>query len=300
MRISTTMPCTGSLPRDPGLGVMARIAEEAGADGLWVADHVLMVDAPTKDYPYAANGVPTWSPDVDYYESLTCVSFLAAATDRVRVGTAVLVITQRNVLQLAKTAASIDQLSGGRLVLGVGSGWYRDEIEALGYPARTRGRRFEEMLDVLHDCWSGRPAAYEGRELTVAENLVLRPRPRQEHGVPLLVGGMHQNSRRRAAEHGDGWLAIAFLDRLDLDELQAHVEDVKRRRADAGGRPFELVLLLHSRPEAVAEIPALLPRIADLGFGEVAIDAPWSLGLDAAADAIGLVRRATDEPLAAR
>jgi probable F420-dependent oxidoreductase len=293
MRISTTMPCTGSLPRDPGLGVMARIAEDAGADGLWVADHVLMVDAPTTDYPYAANGVPTWSPDIDYYESLTCVSVLAAATERVRVGTAVLVITQRNALQLAKTAASIDQLSGGRLVLGVGSGWYRQEIEALGYPAATRGRRFEEMLDVLHDCWSGRPAAYAGREVTVAENLVLKPLPRQEHGVPLLVGGMHERSRRRAAEPGDGWLPIAFPDPRYLDEPGAQVADVKRRRAEAGGRPFELVLLLHSRPEAIAQIPDLLPRIAELGFGEVAIDAPWSLGLDAAADAIALVRQVT-------
>src|SRR5258705_13710749 len=146
MRIGAIVPNDGPLPLRIGLGGMAEAAERAGAESVWVSDHLLMVDGPTSRYPYSADGQQTWSNEIDYFEALACCAYMAAVTHDCRIGTAVLVLPQRNVLELAKVAASIDQLSGGRLVLGVGAGWNAAEMEALGYDFADRGRRFDEML----------------------------------------------------------------------------------------------------------------------------------------------------------
>jgi probable F420-dependent oxidoreductase len=260
---------------------MAVAAEAAGADGLWVSDHLLMVDADTTDYPFSADGRPTWPADAPYLESLTCCSAMAAATSRCRVGTAVLVLPQRHVLELAKVAATIDVLSRGRLVLGVGAGWYRHEFEALGYSFERRGRRFDEMLEVLRSCWTGRPAAFAGRELQIPPGVVLEPRPAQPGGPPLLVGGTSPAALRRAALRADGWLGIAWVDRLDLDALARQVEELRRLRADAGA-----TLKLHAAPEHAGELPAALERLAPLALDEVIVEPPWALGIDAACETI--------------
>jgi probable F420-dependent oxidoreductase len=261
---------------------MAVAAEEAGADSLWVSDHLLMVDADTTDYPFSEDGRPTWPVDAPYLEAMTSCAFIAAATRRCRVGTAVLVLPQRRVLEFAKAAATLDLLSGGRLVLGVGAGWYRDEFEALGFSFEERGRRLEEMLRVLRSCWTGRPEPFEGREVRVLPGIVLEPAPRQPDGPPLLVGGTSPAALRRAALHGDGWLGIAWVGRLDLDGLAAQLETVRHRRSEQGLPPALATLKLHAAPEVAEEIPAVLASLQPLGFDEVIVEPPWAHGIDAA------------------
>jgi probable F420-dependent oxidoreductase len=291
MRIGSLIPNTGPLPAALGIGAMASAAEAAGAQSLWVSDHLLMVDDSLEGYPYSADGRATWPADIDYYESLTCCSFMAAATTSCQVGTAVLVLPQRNVLELAKVAATIDRLSGGRLVLGLGAGWLRAEMEALGYSFADRGRRADVMLQTLRECWSGRPRAVESPHVRVPPGVVLEPRPAQPEGPPLLVGGMTDRALARAARFGDGWLAITWVDKLEPAVLSASLDRLGVLRAEAGGARLRNTLLLHAADDQAAAVPAAIEAVAGLGFEQLIVDPPWSAGIDAAAAFIRSARR---------
>jgi len=204
----------------------------------------------------------------------------------------VLVLPQRNVLEVAKVAASLDQLSGGRLYLGVAVGWYKDEIEALGYDYRHRGARFDEMLQVLRDCWSGSPAAFTGRHVSIPPDVVLRPLPGQPSGPPLLVGGMTDVALRHAARHGDGWLALGFAQSLQLDVMRERLATVQEMRRELGGPELSTMLKLHASADQADALPELALEINGLGFDEIAVEPPWERGLDAAGETIASIRAA--------
>jgi alkanesulfonate monooxygenase SsuD/methylene tetrahydromethanopterin reductase-like flavin-dependent oxidoreductase (luciferase family) len=129
MKVGVIIPNAGEEPSVLGIQRMAVEAENAGAQSLWVSDHLVFIDRPNHDYPFSADGVPSWDMTADYYEALTCCAAMASATERARIGTAVLVLPQRNAFEVAKTAATVDRLSGGRFELGVGAGWNRDESD---------------------------------------------------------------------------------------------------------------------------------------------------------------------------
>ncbi|HET9927541.1 MAG TPA: TIGR03619 family F420-dependent LLM class oxidoreductase, partial [Rubrobacter sp.] len=243
------IPNDSAKAHDIGLTNMGRLAEEAGADSLWVNDHLLMVESGRSPYPFTPDGAFPWPMDLPRYECLTAASFLAATTSRCRVGTSVLILPQRNVLELAKTTATLDALSGGRFVLGIGVGWFAEEMEALGYQFDTRGRRTDEMIEVLRHCWTGRPQPFQGKEIAVPEGLIFEPRPSQPNGPPILVGGMSRAALRRAALHGDGWLAFQ-REELDARQLADLLETLEDLREEAGRleESFSHVMHLSSSP----------------------------------------------------
>jgi probable F420-dependent oxidoreductase len=284
MRLSVNVPCTGELLLDPGLTVIARAAEAAGADSLWVSDHLVSVDSDTLAYPYSDDGRPPWTADTNIFESLTCCSFLLAATTTCRVGTGVLVLPQRNLLEFAKVTASIDQLGGGRLDLGVGAGWDDREFAALGYDFATRGARFDEMLRLLPGCYSGQPAKFDGGHTIVGDAVNLYPLPAQPGGPPLLVGGTNRRALRRAAQLGAGWFGLAFVRSLDLQSLRASVATLhEMRQAQGREGPFPLFLKLHAYNSAEFEqLSDIAPEIERIGFHELVIDVPWTSSVDAA------------------
>jgi len=289
LEIGAIIPNAGPAPSQLGITEMALALEGAGAASVWVSDHLVFRDRPNTDYPFSEDGVPSWDMTVDYYEALACCAAIAAATGRVRLGTAVLVLPQRNAIEVAKTVATVDRLSDGRLDLGVGAGWNRDEFEALGYDFESRGRRFDEMLEVLRAAWAGRPPAFAGEQVRVPEDVVLVPTPVAREGVPLLVGGLGKPARRRAAALGDGWLAIAFTGKWDPEGLSAGFEDVRERRAELGAEPLRTVLKLHAAPDELERSLELLAEVAEIGFDEVIVEPPFAHGLD---DAAALVREA--------
>ena len=283
------IPNSGSTPGTLGLLRMAVEAERAGAQGLWFSDHLVMVDVPVNDYPYSDDGHLTWDVNDDYFESLICCSAVAAVTERAVIGSAILVLPQRNVLQVAKEAASLDVLSGGRFVLGVGSGWNGPEMEALGYPFQGRTRRFEEQLDVLRSGWNGRPAAYEGSQVRVREGIALFPTPTRETGVPLLVGGMGRPAIRRAA-HAGGWMAIAAVHRWDVAAMIASMKSYASDCAEVGMRA-RATLKLHCRPDNLNALPDILDQAFEvLSFAHVIVEPPWSQGIAAATDMISSLK----------
>lgn len=286
--LGVSIPNTGSLPLTLGIDAMSRAAETAGAQSLWVSDHLLMVRSHTGRYPYSRNGRITWSLQEDYFEALVCCSFIAAATTKARVGTAVLVLPQRNILEVSKVTASIDRLSRGRFVFGVGVGWNAPEMEALGYTFANRGDRMSEMIQALRSCWTGQPESFIGNHVRLDDQLILFPTPAQDGGPPVLVGGMSRAALERAAQLGDGWLALTFADRFDKEDLSHRLGVVQGLRQQIGeGARFKTVIKVHTKPDEDHLIPQLVSETQAIGFDEIIIQPPWAKGIEAATEAIG-------------
>src|SRR5215472_5456669 len=148
VRIGAKLPHSGPLPASLGLVKMAQRLEYAGFDSIWVSDHVVFPHEVRSRYPFSADGRPTWAMDIDYIEPLVALAAIAPATSRAEIGTSVLILPARNPVLFAKQAASVDVLSHGRLVLGVGVGWLREEFEALGADFDDRGAVLDEWVDI--------------------------------------------------------------------------------------------------------------------------------------------------------
>src|SRR3954451_14842234 len=214
MRIGAKLPNSGPLSAD--IPATAATLERAGFDSLWVADHIVMPETIESRYPFAADGRATWPTDTPYVDALIALALAAAVTTRVRLGTAALVLPQRNPVQLAKQAASIDVASGGRLELGVGAGWLAEEFAALNVPFEKRGARMDEWIAILRDCWTGRTGARKSEFYDLPAGTMCLPAPAQ---IPLLIGG-HSPAALRRAGRNDGWLAQQDADTLDPGALR--------------------------------------------------------------------------------
>jgi len=209
-------------PEFERLAAYARRGEELGFRSMWAWDHVLL--GSKKPFPFL--------------ESLTTLAGLAAVTTRVQLGTGVLVLPIRNPVLLAKVSATVDRISGGRLVLGVAAGWYEREFEAMGVPFKGRGATFERNLDVLYRFWTEEAVTGEADRM-VFNRAVMLPKPVQRPRPAVLVGGYVDRVLRRAATKADGWLAYFYP-----AESFARSWGKVRRFAEEGGRdPDELTNL---------------------------------------------------------
>jgi probable F420-dependent oxidoreductase len=234
-------------------------------------------------YPFAADGRATWPSDTPYVDALIALALIAAVTERATLGTAVLVLPLRHPIVVAKQLASLDTCSGGRLCLGVGAGWLREEFDALGVPFESRGSRLDEWIELLRECWTGAPRARAGTHYSLPDGVLCLPTP--AHEVPVLIGGHSKPALRRAGRHGDGWLAQQSLDRIDTDEIEDAV-DVMRGAADDEGRDSfrgEVVLRIVDSAGRSGDVARRLPELARAGVDEVIVDVAWSDG-DPAAD----------------
>ncbi|HTJ37440.1 MAG TPA: LLM class F420-dependent oxidoreductase [Dactylosporangium sp.] len=177
---------------------LARLAEELGYRSWWAGEHVVLPSPRTPESPMA----PT-DPIVD---PLVHLAYVAAVTTTIRLGTAVVILPQRNPVVLAKQAASLDVLSGGRLTLGVGAGYLEPEMTAVGVPMASRGRRTDEYIDAMRALWTQEAPAYHGTFVSFAE-VDAHPRPGGEtvRAIPIVIGGHSPAAFRRAVSRGDGW-----------------------------------------------------------------------------------------------
>jgi probable F420-dependent oxidoreductase len=267
-----------------GIPAMAETLERAGFDSLWVSDHIVLPETIDSRYPFAADGRATWATDTPYLDALVALALAAAATERVRLGTAVLVAPLRNPVELAKQAASIDVASGGRLELGVGAGWLEEEFNALNVPFKGRGARLVEWMDLARACWTGRPPGHSSDRYVLPEGVLCLPTP--AHEIPLLVGGHSPVALRRAGRVGDGWLAQQSARELDPAELTGAIAQV----AEAAGGPPRVVLRVVDSLERADLVAARLHELRDAGVGEVIVDVPFEG--DAPARALEVLRSA--------
>jgi probable F420-dependent oxidoreductase len=203
------IPPYGLAPVQDGVfaGAFARAAEESGFESLWLVEHVIMAVDYASRYPYDPRGRSPFTADVAQPDPLVWLAYAAAVTTRIRLATSVIILPQRNPLILAKAAASLDRLSGGRLELGVGMGWVREEADALGTDFDNRGRRADEYVAAMRTLWREPVASFRG-EFVNFNRVVCEPKPAQAGGVPIVVGGHSSAAARRAGRLGNGFFPL--------------------------------------------------------------------------------------------
>ena len=247
MEFGFSLPGRGPLA---SLDVVLKLAEKADAlrfDSLFVTDHVVMPVSSAKSvYPYTTSGQFPGGLAQDYLEPLALLSHLAHATSRTRLGISVLVVPYRNPLLAAKMLATTDVLSKGRVILGAGVGWLREEFEALGAPPfEERGRVTEDYIRLMRTAWTTDPVSFEGKYYSIRDVHVL-PKPVQQGGIPVWIGGHTGAALRRAATIGDGWHPIAMRPPalLGPDEYAAKVEEIHGWARRAGRDPKSITLTI--------------------------------------------------------
>lgn len=218
----------------------AALVEELGFESLWVVEHVVMSVEYRSVYPYDPSGRSPFTADVAQPDPLVWLAYVAAATRTIRLATGVLILPQRNPLILAKECASLDRLSGGRLELGIGVGWVKEEADALGVGFADRGRRADECIKVMRTLWREPVASFDG-EFYRFDRVVSRPKPLQAGGVPILIGGHSKAAARRAGTYGDGFYPLG-VDDARLKELLA-IAGAAADEAGRDARQIELSLL---------------------------------------------------------
>jgi probable F420-dependent oxidoreductase len=203
---------------------VAKAAEDAGFESLWTAEHVVLPDPQVPPSPVPA--------DTRFLDPAVALAHLAAHTRTIRLATGIIILPQRNPLVLAKELASVDVLSGGRLVFGIGAGYLQPEFEALGIPFEDRGERTDEYLEAIRALWTQDAPRFEGRFVSFG-GIDAQPRPIQRPHPPIVVGGLSRPALRRAVRRGNGWYGFG----LDLDATATCVARLRKTRKQVDRSP---------------------------------------------------------------
>jgi probable F420-dependent oxidoreductase len=233
------------------IDAVASAADRFDFSTLWAGEHVVMVDRPTSRYPYSDDGVIAVPAQADWLDPMIALSFAAAASSRTRIATGVLLLPEHNPVVVAKQAASLDRLSGGRLTLGVGVGWAKEEFAALGVPFEHRAARTAEYVAAMRALWHDDVASFDG-EFVRFDAIRVNPKPLRR--IPIVLGGNSDAALRRVVAWGDGWYGF------NLDGPAAareRVDRLERLCAEAGRDRAELTVSVALRDPGVDDIGAL-------------------------------------------
>ena len=275
-----------------GIGVGARravidavavAAEARGFSTIWSGEHVVMVDSGESRYPYSADGQIAVPAAADWLDPLVGLSFVAAATRRIEVATGVLLLPEHNPVLLAKQTASLDALAGGRLTLGVGVGWSREEFAALGVPFERRGRRAAEYVAAMRVLWREDVASFAG-EFVTFDSVRVNPKPIRSRQIPIVVGGNSDAALRRVAAWGDGWYGFNLA---GVDAVRERIAVLRELCREQGRDVHEL----HLAVALDGGEPGDLAALSELGVTELVLveTPPEDPGL--AADWVGALAR---------
>lgn len=283
MQFGLILPHIGPGASPEAIDGAARLADEAGFHSVWVLDRLLYPTSPRTPYPGTADGS---LPDVmqTVFEPMTTLTWLAGRTRNVRLGTGVLVSAFRSPVLLARMGATLDQLSGGRFICGLGMGWSQDEYEASGVDFREKGARLDEYIDVVRNCWTQETPSYHGRFYTLPESH-LRPGPVQKPHPPLWVGGDSEAAVRRAVERGTGWFASGYL---ALDDMLARIDLARRLILEKGGAPSAFHLGMWA-PMAITPAPTPMPLVGPPQHVREGIEEYEDMGIGLIVLALGFI-----------
>ena len=237
MKFGVMLPHFRHLASPQNIRRVAEAAEGLGYDSIWISDHIVIPN------PYVERFGAV------FYEALVVLAYVAAVTRKARLGTSVLILPYRHPLLLAKQAATLDHLSGGRLILGAAAGWCQEEFESLGVPFGERGERSDETLKGLLAAWSQEEPAFEGRFFRFRGAKAL-PHPLQRPRPPLWVGGNSRRAQRRAVELGDAWHPT----RPSPQDILTGRENI-RRLAERRGRSLDGFVIAARHPMKVTDSP---------------------------------------------
>jgi probable F420-dependent oxidoreductase len=245
------------------IGAVSVAAERHGFATLWAGEHVVMVDRSASRYPYSDDGQIAVPAEANWIDPMIGLGFAAAATSTIDIATGVLLLPEHNPVHLAKQAATLDTLSGGRFTLGIGIGWSREEFEALGVPFERRGARTAEYVAAMRTLWRDDVASFDG-EFVAFDSVRVNPKPVRNRAIPIVLGGNSDAALRRAAAWGDGWYGFNVDDVISAAERIATLRTLCRR---AGRDPLDLRLAVALRDPQHSDVAAL----ADLGVDELVL-----------------------------
>jgi probable F420-dependent oxidoreductase len=263
MKFDLWLPTASPMTTFELLEAVGRESEAMGISTIWVGEHVVLFDQYASRYPYAADGKVPAPSGSGLLEPMVTLSYLAACTRSVRLGTAMLLLPQRNPVYVAKEVSSLDWLSGGRVDLGIGVGWLREEFEALGVPWERRGVRTDEYIEVLRTLWCDDRSSFSGETYQLPE-CEMFPKPVQRPHPPLHIGGETDAALRRAARTAQGWHTF----NRSPDELAAGLVTLDHLLDDAGRSRRDLRITVC--PYFNQLTPDLVQQYADVGADAVA------------------------------
>jgi probable F420-dependent oxidoreductase len=224
MDVGVFVPLANQNATSSLLRALGPAVEERGFESIWLPEHVVLFDEYESQYPYSPDGKFPGSGEFGLIDPLTALTYLAAVTDRVRLGTAICLVPQRNPIYTAKAVADLDALSGGRVDFGIGIGWLKEEFDALNVPFERRGARTDEYLAVMKSLWTQDISEHRG-EIYDLPPCRFYPKPTQTPHPPIHVGGESKAAMRRAVRHGQGWFSFNRLPE-DLAEPLAELDAV--------------------------------------------------------------------------
>jgi probable F420-dependent oxidoreductase len=245
-------------------------AEELGYESVWAGEHVVMPDYRSR-YPYSPDGRLPQSAQTDVPDPIVWLSYVAGITTRIRLATGVVVLPLRNPVVLAKQVASLDLLSRGRAVLGIGAGWMREESDAVGVPFDARGQRMEEFVGALRALWRDDVATFHGEHVSFA-GARSYPKPVQDRTVPIVVGGSGIVAAKRAGRLGDGYYPIAGT----VEDLSELIGVMRRAAREAGRDPADVEIstmsfALVGDDPVTSGLLDTFRRMEDLGVGRIVV-----------------------------
>ena len=220
------------------LGAVARKAEELGYESLWIPEHIILPVQYKSPYPYSSSGRMPAPPETPLHDPMLALAFIAGITTRIRLATGIYVLPIRNPFTTAKAVASLDVLSGGRFIFGVGIGWLEEEFTAVGMDFKNRALRSREYVELLKALWTSNDPVYEGKTVRI-EGFRIMPKPVQKPHPPFVFGGHTEPSLKRAARLGDGWYGIAE----SLSDIRGVITRLRGHEAALGRTtPLELTV----------------------------------------------------------
>ena len=282
MKFGISLIMRGNAATPEAFDTLAEKAEAAGLDALWCSDHLIVPPRTVSSYPGRPDGTFPESWLERYWEPFTVLSYLAARTSRISLGTSVCILPMRNPVEVAKMVADLDQLCGGRFIFGVGVGWFQEEFDLLGWPFRERGARTDEGLAICKALWSEDHPSHQGKFYRF-DNVSFGPRPAQKPHPPIWIAGHSPRALRRVARYGDGWhpfkpgfaiiepgkAALAPLLAAEGRSLEQITLSAKGLISFQDGAPAEGQWPLEGRPE---DMVAGIKRFEELGVEHITLD----------------------------
>ncbi len=245
------------------IAAVARKAEESGFESLWIPEHIILPVTYRSPYPYSSSGKIGVPPETPLHDPMLALAFVAGITTKIRLATGIFVLPIRNAFATAKAVASLDVLSGGRFIFGVGIGWLEEEFDAVGMSFKDRALRTREYVALMKELWSKESPEYHGKTISI-EGFKFMPKPAQKPHPPIVFGGTTEPSLKRAAKLGDGWYGIA----ADIDETAATIKRL-REHERAAGRTAPLELTVSRLREQLK--PADIEQFAAMGVSRIIV-----------------------------
>ena len=284
MKFGIAFANTGPFAHPAAAVEFAQAAEAAGFESLWTVEHVVVPSGYDSPYPYDPSGKMPGGEDFPIPDPLIWLSYLASATSRITLATGILILPHRNPVVLAKELATLDHLSNGRMILGIGVGWLEEEFDAIGVPFAERGRRTDDHVAAMRALWTEEKASFHG-EFTNFDHCISRPQPVQG-SIPVHIGGHTDIAAKRAGRLGDGF----FPGKGSHEELARSFDLVRRTAVEHGRDPDAIEMTTGGRGAVGARALDEVKALADIGTHRVILPAFLFY-----ADPVGALARYGDE-----